>query len=276
MAKPDTKWLKKRANELRISILNMAVRANGGHIGGAYSIIDVMTALYFRVLKHDPSNPAWPERDRVIYSKGHGSLALYNVLAGTGYFGEERLQKFSVDGGLLAGHPERDFVPGVEATTGSLGHGLSIGCGMALADQLDKNTRRVFVIMSDGECNEGSIWEAAMSASQFKLDNLTLVIDSNKLESLGKVSDIMNIEPLGERFRTFGWGVVEIDGHDMELVVEALERAPFEASKPSLIVAHTVKGKGVSFMENVPMWHFRAPNEKETKMALAELEGALQ
>ena len=275
VTRPDFNWLRRRANELRISILNMAIRANGGHIGGAYSIIDVMTALYFRVLKHDPSNPSWPMRDRVIYSKGHGCLALYNVLAGTGYFGEERLTKFSVDDGLLAGHPERGFVPGVEATTGSLGHGLSIAVGMALADQMDRNGRRVFCVMSDGECNEGSVWEAAMAGPQFKLDNLTLVIDSNKLESLGKVSDIMSIEPLGERFKTFGWAVEEIDGHNMEHIVDRLERAPFEAGKPSLIVAHTVKGKGVSFMEGVPMWHFRAPNEKEAKLALAELQVAL-
>ena len=273
--KPDAAWLSRKANELQVSILNMAVHAKGGHIGGAYSIIDVMTALYFRVLNHDPKNPHWEKRDRLIYSKGHSCLALYNVLAESGYFEKERLKTFGLDGGFFAGHPERELIPGVEATTGSLGHGLSLAVGMALARQMDRQGHRIFTILSDGECNEGSVWEAIMSAVQFQLDCLTAVFDSNKYESLGRVSEIMGIEPFGERLRTFGWAVREIDGHDMRQILDALESVPFEGGKPSAVVAHTIKGKGVSFMENVPMWHYRAPNEQETRSALEELDAAL-
>lgn len=274
--KRDVDWLARKATEMRISILTMVCRAGGGHIGGAFSIIDVMTALYFRVLTHDPKDPLWPERDRLLFSKGHGCLALYTVLAETNYFTKDKLKGFCVDGGTLAGHPERHFIPGVEVTAGSLGHGLSLGVGMALAHKMDsRSSRHVFAVLSDGECNEGSVWEAVMSASQFKLDGLTAIIDSNKYESLGRVSEIMNIEPLAEKLRSFGWAVCEIDGHDMSQIVDALERVPVESGKPTAIVAHTVKGKGVSFMENVPMWHYRAPNEQEADTAFSELEAAL-
>lgn len=273
--KPDVSWITRKADELRILILEMVIRAGGGHIGGAYSIIEVVTALYFRVLNHDPQNPSWSDRDRLLFSKGHGCLALYAALAEAGYFEKERLEKFCVDGGLLAGHPEREFVPGVEITSGSLGHGLSIGVGMALAAKIDKKKYHVYVVLSDGECNEGSTWEALMSGAQFNLDNLTVVIDSNKYISLGPIAEIMNIEPLGDRLRDFGWAVNEIDGHDMNQIVGALEKVPFKSGKPSAIIANTVKGKGVSFMENVPMWHYRAPNEEEAELALQELKEAL-
>ena len=275
---PDPAWLGRKANELRITILEMAVRAGGGHIGGAFSIIDVMTALYFqfRVFRHDPSDPSWPERDRLVFSKGHGCLALYVVLADTGYFRKSRLHEFCVDGGLLGGHPERGHIPGVEVTTGSLGHGLSQAVGMGLANRMDGTKSRIFVVLSDGECNEGSVWEAFMSAAQHRLDCLTAIIDSNKMESLGLTKEIMNIEPLGDRLRSFGWAVRDINGHDMDEIVAALESVPFEAGKPSAIVAHTVKGKGVSFMENKPMWHYRAPNREEARKALAELCTALE
>lgn len=272
---PDPTWLERKAKELRITILEMVVRARGGHIGGAYSIVDVMTALYFLVLKHDPSNPAWPDRDRLVFSKGHGCLALYVVLADTGYFRRSRLREFCVDGGLLGGHPERGHIPGVEVTTGSLGHGLPQAVGIALANKLDGGKSRTFVVLSDGECNEGSVWEGFMSASQLQLEGLTAIIDSNKMESLGPTKEILNIEPLGERLRSFGWAVREINGHDMKEIVGALESVPFVAGKPSAIVAHTVKGKGVSFMENAAMWHFRAPSEQEARKALAELCRAL-
>lgn len=274
-SKPDVAWLARKAKEFRIAILQMVVRAGAGHIGGAFSIIDVMTALYFRVLRHDPSNPGLSDRDRLVYSKGHGCLALYVVLAEMGYFRKSRLEEFCVDGGLLGGHPERGHIPGVEATTGSLGHGLSLGIGMALAGKIDRAQHRVFVVMSDGECNEGSVWEGFAAGAQHRLDSLTVVVDSNKLVSLGRTADIMNIEPLGERLRAFGWSVREIDGHRMEEIVDALEGVPFEAGKPNAIVAHTVKGKGVSFMEGAPMWHLRGPSKEEARKAFAELARVL-
>lgn len=274
--KPDVSWLARKANELRILALEMAIRAGGGHLGGAFSVIDVITALYFRVLNHQPENPSWPERDRLLFSKGHSCLALYTALAETGYFEKERLGKFCVDDGLLAGHPERELVPGAEITAGSLGHGLSIAVGMALAARIDKKNHKVYAVLSDGECNEGSTWEAIMSGAQLGLDNLTLIIDNNKFISLGPLAGIMNIEPLGDRLRDFGWGVEEIDGHDMNQIVSALEKVPFEPGKPSVIVANTVKGKGVSFMENVAMWHYRGPNPEEAKAALQELREALE
>lgn len=272
---PDPAWLARKANELRMTILEMVVRAGGGHVGGAYSIIDVMTALYLRVLRHDPWDPDWPDRDRLVFSKGHSCLALYVVLAETGYFQKSRLREFCMDGGLLGGHPERGHIPGVEVTTGSLGHGLSQAVGIALANKMEGRGCRIFAVLSDGECNEGSVWEGFMSAAQHRLDTLTAIIDSNKLESLGLTSEIMSIEPLGERLRSFGWGVREIDGHNMEEIVFALESVPFEAGKPSALVAHTVKGKGVSFMENTPMWHYRAPKGDEVRRALTELCAAL-
>lgn len=273
---PGSAWLARKANELRITILQMVVRAGAGHIGGAYSAIDLMTAIYFRVLNHDPTNPAWPGRDWFILSKGHGCLALYAVLAGTGYFPSSRLEEFEVDGGLLGGHPERGRIPGVEVTSGSLGHGLSLGIGMALAAKMDGEGHRVFVVLSDGECNEGSVWEGVMSAAQLKLDNVTMIIDNNKLESLAPTSDILKIEPMGDKLCSFGWAVREIDGHDLPQIVDALEAAPFESGKPSAIVAHTTKGKGVSFMENVPKWHLRGPSEEEAKIAFAELTKSLE
>lgn len=264
--------LARRANLLRRAVLEMAIKAKGGHIGGSFSVIDVLTALYLRVLRHDPGNPAWAGRDRVVFSKGHSCLALYNVLAEAGYFPRGNLDRYCVDGGLFAGHPEHNLVPGVEATTGSLGHGLPIAVGMALAAQMDGTDRRTFAILGDGECNEGSVWEAFMAGPQFKLDRLTVIIDSNKLESLDRVENILNIEPLGERLRHFGWAVREIDGHDMGQILDALESLPFEPGRPSAIVAHTVKGKGVSFMENVTMWHYRGPSTEEAQAARAELE----
>ena len=272
---PDPVWLKRKAQELRINILEMVVAANGGHIGGAYSAIDFMTALYFRILKHDPSNPKWPDRDRLVFSKGHGCLSLYTCLAHSGYFRKSRLAEFGKDGGLLGGHPERGHIPGVEITAGSLGHGLPQAIGMAMAAKMDGKRYRTFVVMSDGECNEGSVWEGFMAAPQHKLSHLTAIIDNNKLESLGRTADILNIEPLGERLRSFGWGVREIDGHNMEQIVSTLEAVPFEPGKPSAIVADTVKGKGVSFMEGVTMWHLRGPTQEEGRLAFSELARGL-
>lgn len=274
--RPDAAWLSRKANELRITIFQMVIRAGSGHIGGAYSVIDVMTALYFRVLRIDPSEPIFPDRDRLIFSKGHSCLALYTALAEAGYFEPSRLREFNVDGGLLGGHPERGRIPGVEASTGSLGHGLPLATGMALAGKLDAADYRVYAVLSDGECNEGSVWEALMSAAQHKLDNLTVIIDSNNMLSLGQTTHILNIEPLPQRLEAFGWGVREIDGHDMEQILDAMDALPLQDGKPSAIVARTVKGKGVSFMENDPKWHLHGPTKEEARAAFSELAKGLR
>ncbi|MEQ8666528.1 MAG: transketolase [Rhodospirillales bacterium] len=273
---PSADDLARKANTLRMNVLEMVIRAGGGHIGGSFSVIDVLTALYLRIMRHDPASPDWDARDRLVFSKGHSCLALYNVLAECGYFPKESLDRYCVDDGLFAGHPERDLVPGAEATTGSLGHGLPLAVGMAIARNLDQAGHRVFCVLGDGECNEGSVWEAFMAGPQFGLDCLTAIVDSNKLESLGTVSEILSIEPLGQRLANFGWAVREIDGHDMTEIVDTLESLPFEPGKPSAIVAHTTKGKGVSFMENVTMWHYRGPNPDEAAAARRELKALIE
>ncbi len=272
----NQEWLSNKANELRIEILKMVNKSQGGHIGGAYSIIDVMTALYFNVLNYDPKDPSWQDRDRLVFSKGHGCLALYTTLAEVGYFGKENLDKYCVDEGLLGGHPERELIPGVEVSSGSLGHGLSFGVGMALAAKIDKKQYKTYVVISDGELNEGSTWEGFMAGAQFKLDNLTVIIDSNKLISLGRTEDIMNVEPLPKRLETFGWSVQDIDGHSMSEILNALDAIQYSKGKPNVIVANTIKGKGVSFMENQTKWHYRRPKGDEFPNALAELEALLK
>lgn len=263
------------ANRLRLRILDMAVKAGGGHIGGSYSVIDTLTALYFRYLRHRPENPQWEGRDRLVFSKGHSCLALYNILCESGYFPADRLEQYCTNDGLFHGHPKRGLTPGVEATTGSLGHGLPIAVGVALAAKMDKRETRTVCVLGDGECNEGSVWEGLMAGAQHKLSNLTVIVDSNKLESLDTVSNILSIEPLGDRLRDFGWEVREIDGHDMQALLDTLDALPFSSTKPSAIVAHTIKGKGVSFMEGVTMWHYRGPTPEETAAAHAELEARL-
>ena len=274
--KKSIKQLETIANRLRIEILDMVIRANGGHIGGAFSVIDIMTALYMNTLNHDPKNPSWENRDRLLFSKGHSCLALYTILAECGYYDNKLLEKYAVDDGAFAGHPEREFIPGVEITAGSLGHGHSLGVGMALAGKIDKKDYRIFVVSSDGELNEGSTWEAIMSASQYKLDNLTMIIDYNKYISLGTIKSIMNIDPLKDRLESFGWAVIEIDGHNMVEIVSSLAKIPFKKDEPNAIIANTIKGKGVSFMENVPMWHFRAPSTEEALIAKRELDKVLE
>jgi transketolase len=264
--------LKTKAKEIRKKILNMVMKSGGAHIGPAYSIVEILTALYFKGLRIDPNNPNWEERDRFILSKGHGCAALYVVLTEKGFFPEKELDKFCKKEGILGGHPERDKIPGVEASTGSLGHGLSIGVGMALVGKFDQKNYRVFVLLGDGECQEGSVWEAAMSAAQFRLDNLIAIVDYNKLQAIGAIDEIISLKPLKEKWSSFGWSIKEIDGHNFGEILPTLKLVPFEKGKPSLIVAHTVKGKGVSFMENKIIWHFRLPNQTELKQALEELE----
>jgi transketolase len=247
--------------------------AGSGHSGGTLSMMEIVAALYLKVANHDPNNPEWKQRDRIIWSGGHKAPALYLGLAFAGYFPIEDMVTLRKLYSPFQGHPHRLKLPGVEVSSGSLGQGLSIAVGMALAGKLDDEQHTVFCIMGDGEQQEGNIWEAAMEASHYKLDNLVGIIDRNRLQIDGWVKDVMNVEPLDERYRSFGWEVIEIDGHDIPQVVEALQKAKNVPvlGKPTLIIANTVKGKGVSFMENVAGWHGKAPNYDELVKALDEL-----
>lgn len=219
--------LSQAADQMRLRIIDMVVRAKGGHLGGAFSVLEILVALYLGgILCYDSKRPKWEERDRLILSKGHSCMALYNILARTGYFPSEMLDEYCKEGGILAGHPEHDMVPGVEATTGSLGHGLPIAVGLTMGAKLTRKDWKVYCILGDGECNEGSVWEAFMAGPQFKLDKLVAIIDSNKLESLDLVENILSIEPLGERLRNFGWNVHEVDGHDIAQLLAVLRAAP--------------------------------------------------
>jgi transketolase len=265
--------LKKLANRLRIAIVKMIGAAGSGHPGGSLSEVELLVSLYFRVLRHNPKNPNWPDRDRFILSKGHGCPALYAVLAEAGYFDHSVLSTLRKLGSPLQGHPDKRFLPVLEANTGSLGQGLSIGIGMALAAKLDRKGWHTFVMVGDGEIQEGQNWEAAMFAPYHKLENLTLIVDYNHQQLDGFTKDILDVSPLREKFDAFGWHAIEIDGHDFNQVIPALEEARAGASgKPTCIVANTIKGKGVSFMENNPEWHGIAPKPDQVAAAVAELE----
>ncbi len=259
------------AHRIRYYTLLMVNQAKSSHIGTNYSATDLLAVLYGKILCVDPNIPKWPERDRFILSKGHGCAAFYATLAERGFFPLKWLDTFYQNGSLLAGHVTHVNIPGVEVSTGSLGHGLSIGAGMALAAKRDDNSYRVFVLLSDGECDEGSTWESILFASQNKLDNLIAIVDYNKIQSLGWVKDIIDLEPFAEKWRSFGWAVREIDGHNLTEIDNALSSIPFEKALPSCIIAHTIKGKGVSFMENKLLWHYRSPQGEEFEAALAEL-----
>ena len=259
------------AREIRRELLNMVYRTKSGHIGSSLSTVEILVALYFKCLRISPKEPEDKNRDRFILSKGHGCPALYATLAHRGFFGSDVLNGFAVDGGTLEQHPTRNIAQGIEVSTGSLGHGLSIGVGMAIAAKYDKSNYRIVVLLSDGEMDEGSVWEAAMLASHHKLDNLVAIVDYNKIQALGRTNEVVNLEPVAEKWHSFGWEAEEIDGHDFEQIINALERAPFRQLKPSVIIAHTVKGKGISFMEDKLLWHYRCPDEKEYAKALKEL-----
>jgi transketolase len=254
----------------------MTSRANASHIGSCFSAVDIMATLYGAVMRYDPARPDWPERDRFILSKGHAGAALFAILAARGFFPRSWLDTYYQDGTVLGGHATHKGVPGVEVSTGSLGHGLSLGAGMALAAKRDGQDRRVYVLMSDGECDEGSIWEAALFAPHHHLDNLTVIIDYNKIQSFGRVDDVLRLDPLIDKWRAFGWGAVELDGHDLNALDAAFKRMPFTPGRPSCVIAHTVKGKGVSFMEDRLKWHYSAPKGDELTQALAEIEAGGQ
>jgi transketolase len=260
------------AHDVRVRALQMVHRASASHIGSSLSMTDLLAVLYGGgILRVDPARPDWPERDRFVLSKGHAAAAGYATLAEAGFFPIEWLDTYCQDGSKLPGHLTRG-VPGVELSTGSLGHGLPVGAGMALAARADGSPARVFVLLSDGELDEGSNWEAILFAAHHGLENLVAIVDYNKIQSFGSVADVMRLDPLAEKWRAFGWACREIDGHDHAAISDALSAVPHEPGKPTAIVAHTIKGKGVSFMEGQLAWHYKSPNDEQLAQALAELE----
>jgi transketolase len=265
--------LKEKTRQLRISILKMLNTAGSGHPGGSLSAIDIMGVLYNNVMRHDPKNPNWKKRDRFILSKGHICPALYAVLADCGYFHMDELKNLRKYSCILQGHPCMEKTPGVEVSAGSLGQGLSIATGIALAARLNGEDYRVFCMMGDGEIQEGQIWEAAMSAGHYKLDNLCGIVDYNGLQIDGRTDDVMTINPCKDKWLAFNWNVIEVDGHDVVKVEEAFRQAAAYKGKPTVLIAHTVKGKGVSYMEHNAAWHGTAPNKEQLEVALAELKG---
>jgi transketolase len=259
------------ARRIRLQTLRMVHAAKASHIGSGFSIADLLAVLYGGVLRVRPDQPAWPERDRLLISKGHSAAAVYAALAESGFFPKSWLDTYCQDGTRLAGHVSHYGVPGVEVSTGSLGHGLSLGCGMALAGKRDAAAYRVFVLLSDGECDEGSIWEAALFAPHHRLDNLIALVDYNKIQSFGTVKEVLDLEPFADKWRAFGWAVVEVDGHDHSQLAEVLHKVPHTPGRPTAVIAHTIKGKGVAFMENSLTWHYKSPNDPELALAREQL-----
>jgi len=260
------------ATILRKHIVTMIHTAKSGHPGGSLSSVEIVTALFFNIMRRRPLEPDWLDRDRFILSKGHAAPLLYAALAESGCFPVEDLLTLRQTGSNLQGHADVRFIPNVEMSSGSLGQGLSFGIGIALAGRLDSRDYRTYVLLGDGECNEGQVWEAAMAAAHFKLDNLVAIVDYNKLQLDGWTSEIMSIKPLGKKWANFGWHVIDINGHDFDQIFHAFEEASETKGKPSVIIAHTIKGKGVSFMENNPDFHGKAPNSEELQLALKELD----
>ncbi len=270
----NTKSLRRKAVDVREDIIRMLNLAGSGHPGGSLSCADIGTALFFDVMNVDPNDPKKPDRDKFVLSKGHAAPMLYACLAERGFFPKETLWTLRKFGSILQGHPNMNEVPGVEMSTGSLGQGFGTAVGMAIAGKVDKSKGRVYTILGDGELQEGIVWEAAMAAAHHKLDNLTAFVDHNGLQIDGTNDEVMRVMPIDEKFRAFGWDVRVIDGHDMDAILDAVKAAKKVKGKPQMIVAETVKGKGVSFMENVVGWHGKAPNADQTKQALEELEAA--
>lgn len=277
-SKEEINRIEEAAKQVRRLIIQMLAKAGSGHPGGSLSATDLITCLYFGrysdgkpILRYNPKQPDWPDRDRFHMSKGHCCPLWYAVLAKAGYFPQQELWTLRRMGSILQGHPDRR-TPGVEVASGSLGQGLSVGLGMSLAAKVDKKDYRVYVLLGDGEIQEGNVWEAAMAAAHYKCNNLCAVLDYNRFQIDGKVEDIMGLEPLADKWRAFGWDVIEIDGHNIEEILRAYEEMRDNSRSPTIIIAHTVKGKGVSFMENVVDFHGRAPTAEEAEIALKELE----
>jgi len=264
----DYSDLTSKATAIRKRILSMTNASGSSHVGTALSSVDILVTLYFRVLRVDPKNPLKKNRDIFIMSKGHGCTALYATLVERGFAKSEMLDGFAVDNGLLWGHVTYGTMPGIEVSTGSLGHGLSIGLGMALADR----KRRIFVLLGDGECDEGSVWEAILFAGHCGLDNLIVMVDYNKLQSFGTVKNVLDLEPFSDKWKSAKWAAKEIDGHDICALVNTLSSIPFQKGHPSVLIAHTIKGKGVSFMENSIDWHYKSPNREQLNKAFGELD----
>lgn len=264
--------LKEISKAVRINIIEAVAAAKSGHPGGSLSVADILTVLYFNKMNINPEEPKMENRDRLILSKGHVAPALYSVLAERGYFPKENLKTLRKFGAMLQGHPDMKSTPGVDMSTGSLGQGLSVANGMALSAKLDKKDHKVYVILGDGEVQEGQVWEAAMSSAHYKLDNVIAFLDYNGLQIDGSNEEVMNISPIDEKFAAFGWNVIKIDGHDLEAIGNAIDEAKTISGKPTIIIAKTIKGKGVSFMQNDAGWHGTAPNEEQRKAAIEELE----
>lgn len=262
------------SKQIRKYIFKTAYFGKTGHLASAFSIVEVLSVLYFKdILKYSPNDPYLEKRDKVIMSKGHASLAMYSVLTLIGYLNEEELYTFCKPGSCLGGEPKLGDIPGIEATTGSLGHGLSFGVGIAISNKLNNLDSKVYVILGDGECQEGSVWEAVMSAAHYKLDNLTVILDSNKLQAMGTLNEILELEAMKDKWSAFGWDVEEVDGHNPQEIYDVFQRnLQKQVKKPRIIIANTIKGKGVSFMENVPIWHYRMPNSDELKIVIKELD----
>ncbi|HOJ12058.1 MAG TPA: transketolase [Clostridiales bacterium] len=273
--KDKLKQLEKKSTLIRKHIIDEVYNAASGHPGGSLSCTDIFTVLYFHEMRVDVNNPRWPDRDRFVLSKGHCAPALYAALAEKGFFPVEELNKFRSIESYLQGHPSMNDVPGVDMSTGSLGQGISASVGMALAGKLDNKDYRVYSILGDGELQEGQVWEALMSAAHYKLDNLTAFLDHNGLQIDGKITEVMSPEPVVDKFKAFGWNVIVIDGHNYEQIINAIETAKETKGKPTMVVAETIKGKGVSFMENAAGWHGSAPNKEQRDQAIAELDAFL-
>lgn len=263
--------LKQKANAIRQNIITMLVPAKSGHPGGSLSAADILSVLYFHEMRIKADEPNWPERDRFVLSKGHAAPVLYAALAEKGYFPKEEILGLRQTGRMLQGHPDMKRIPGVDMSTGSLGQGLSVANGMALVGKLDQKNFHVYVLLGDGEIGEGQVWEAAMAAAHYHLDNLTAILDFNGLQIDGPTDEVMSSKPLPDKWRAFGWHVIEVDGNDIEALLKALAEAKETKGKPTILIAHTVKGKGVSFMENQVSWHGSAPSAEQGGQALKEL-----